>query len=227
LPIPSTEVTVSVSEAATSNLTFNMLFLPTLPNPGVVSHAPGGTGVCIGNEFDRDIVEGGVASPTPLGSEGPGIDWARLSGDALRAGVCIHAPGGLGVFMRVRFPVPRIGVIFASSSSEDNSGGPGRSGMPFGGEGVWNSILDVLNDAFRGGVASESTGSVGENFGGEGGGVEVCDPGEPKAIGGSPGGVEDRGRATVRASGVLPIGESSSLPWMTSSTAGLVSTVSI
>ena len=204
-----------------------MLFLPTLPNPGVASHAPGGAGVCSGNEFDREIVEGGVASPTSLGSESPGIDWARLSGLAFRAGVCIHAPGGLGVFIKVKFPFPRIGVVFASSSSEDNSGGPGRSGIPFGGEGVWNSILDVLNDAFRGGVARESTGSVGENFGGEDGGVEVCDPGEPKAFDGSPGGVKDGGSATVRASGVLPIGESSSLPWMTSSTAGLVSTVSI
>lgn len=154
---------------------------------------------------------GGVASPSDLGSEGPGMELVRLIGDAPRAGVCIHAPGGLGVFISVRFPLPDIGVVLASSSS-DESGGSGRSGIPLGGEGVWNSILDVLNDDFRGGVARESTGSVGDTLGGESGGVEVCDPGKPKALEGSPGGVEDAGKATGRASGVLPNGESSSLP---------------
>lgn len=61
----------------------------------------------------------------------------------------------------------------AASSSEDD-GGPGSSGRPFGGDGVWNSSFEVLKEVRRGGVVSSKTGAggdEGERGGGDEGGV--------------------------------------------------------
>lgn len=139
----------------------------------------------------------------------PGIEIVLVSGEGARAGgtgVCNQLPGGRGVFINVKFAFPKIGVV----SSSDESGGPGRSGMPFGGEGVWNSIREVLNDDLRGGVASDSAESGSDGcLGGDGGGVEVCDCGDPIAIPmGFIGGVDVGGNEIGFASGVLPVGES-------------------
>lgn len=66
----------------------------------------------------------------------------------------------------------RAGVqsLSSSPSSDDEDGGPGSSGIPLGGEGVWNSIFDELNDRRRGGVARDKFG-LGTD--GDDGGVEV------------------------------------------------------
>ena len=87
------------------------------------------------------------------------------------AGVCIHAPGGLGVFITVRL-LDMTGVD-CSDPSED--GKSGMSGISAGGEGIL-SITFGVSDAFRGGVVRESAGSLmitggepasGESFFGE------------------------------------------------------------
>jgi hypothetical protein len=106
----------------------------------------------------------------------------------------------------------------SSSSSEGDEGRGGNSGMPLGGEGVRNSTLEMLDNDLLGGVERERTGSA-DSLGGEGGGVEVWDCGEFMAfcnrdkssscLGGD---AETRGKEIILASGVLAIGESSSLP---------------
>lgn len=44
---------------------------------------------------------------------------------------------------------------FSSTSSSMNEGGSGRSGMFLGGDGVWNSIFEILENEGRGGVCKE------------------------------------------------------------------------
>lgn len=142
------------SPGSTSNLTFRMLFFRKEP-PGVGAHAPGGAGVCIGMELDRERDEGpGVAN---AGLEGGGVrsggvELGRGGGSlAAGGGVTIQAPGGLGVFMAVKFPRKSLswlgltGVLSLSMSGSVSSsdGGPGRSGKFLGGEGVKNSSFDV------------------------------------------------------------------------------------
>ena len=86
-----------------------------------------------------------------------------------------HAPGGLGVFMLLKFPrtsaLLSTGVLSSSPSSSvsDERGGGGRSGMFRGGEGVWNSILEVWKEGLRGGVCRERE-KEGRETGGVGGG---------------------------------------------------------
>jgi hypothetical protein len=105
----------------------------------------------VGNEFDR--IKGFVRGGT---------------------GVVDQAPGGLGVFREVRFAKPGVGSSLSEEGKEE--GGPGRSGRFFGGEGVWNSSLDELNESFRGGVDGKNDSaagvggpSEGEDKGGDGG----------------------------------------------------------
>jgi hypothetical protein len=67
------------------------------------------------------------------------------------AGVAAHAPGGRGVFMVIRLSGPSLlrcvaRILMSPVSSSEDEGGPGSSGRPLGGEGVWNSILEVLRD---------------------------------------------------------------------------------
>ena len=80
------------------------------------------------------------------------------------AGVVAHPPGGRGVFVTVTLSglAPWRFVDTTSKlsvSSSDDEGGPGRSGRPFGGGGVSNSILEVLRDG-RGGVEGSKEGAV-------------------------------------------------------------------
>ena len=74
------------------------------------------------------------------------------------AGVCIHAPGGLGVFIIVRL-LDMTGVDCSDPSEDDKSGISGMSGMFMGGEGVLRIIFGVL-DVSRGGVVRERAGSL-------------------------------------------------------------------
>lgn len=79
-------------------------------------------------------------------------------------------------------PLKRIGVAAGRSVSVSSSdeGGPGRSGRPCGGEGVWNSSRELWKEGRFGGVdnkprivveaASGSGGAVVVDVGGEGGG---------------------------------------------------------
>lgn len=107
------------------------------------------------------------------------------------AGVDAQAPGGRGVFVNVSdAPLKRSGVATVRSvsvSSSEEEGGPGRSGSPCGGEGVWNSRRELEKDGRFvgvdskpkivvgvGGVGSGSVGATmisgGDGEGGEGGG---------------------------------------------------------
>jgi len=74
------------------------------------------------------------------------------------AGVCTHAPGGLGVFVTVRL-LDMTGVDCSDPSEDGKSGRSGMSGISVGGEGILSITFEVL-DAFRGGVARESAGSL-------------------------------------------------------------------
>lgn len=94
------------------------------------------------------------------------------------AGVAAHAPGGRGVFAVVTLSRPSFlrdanKVSTFPVSSSDDGGGPGSSGRPFGGGGVWNSILEVLKDGRRGGVESSREGAASRR--GEAGGEWVSE----------------------------------------------------
>ena len=168
------EDVVSLSDV-TSNRTFSALFLPTLPNPGVLFHAPGGAGVCIGKVFPLCIGSG--VDKTSLVFVGRVFDLARP--ERAGAGVCIHAPGGLGVFVIVKL-LDMTGVDCSDPSERGGSGRSGISGMSTGGEGVLSIIFEAL-DTSRGGVTRERAGSwtmiggesasggpfLGEPFGGD------------------------------------------------------------
>lgn len=89
-------------------------------------------------------------------------------------GVCIHAPGGLGVFVTVKL-LDITGVGCSDPSEGSISGRSGMSGISVGGEGTLSITFEVL-DSFRGGVVRESAGSLmitggepasGESFFGE------------------------------------------------------------
>lgn len=98
--------------------------------------------------------------------------------DSLRAGIAgvangvIHAPGGRGVLIavslafRLEFGVRAGGVRSLSTSSEDE-GGSGKSGIPLGGDGVRNSIFETFDTLSRFGVASNAPGITIEGDGGE------------------------------------------------------------
>jgi hypothetical protein len=92
--------------------------------------------------------------------------------------VPFQAPGGLGVFIELKSKPARpltcsgIGCTTSSSSSEDD-GSSGRSGSPFGGDGVGDSKRNPLNER-REWVAS-ACGEWGvTGSGGDGGGDASC-----------------------------------------------------
>lgn len=74
------------------------------------------------------------------------------------AGVCIHAPGGLGVFIIVKL-LDMTGVDCSDPSEDGKSGRSGISGISAGGGGVLSIIFGVL-EVSRGGVTSERAGSL-------------------------------------------------------------------
>jgi len=74
------------------------------------------------------------------------------------AGVCIHAPGGLGVFIIVRL-LDMTGVDCSDPSEDGKSGRSGISGISAGSGGVLSIIFGVVVVS-RGGVESERAGSL-------------------------------------------------------------------
>ena len=74
------------------------------------------------------------------------------------AGVCIHAPGGLGVFIIVILP-DMTGVDCSDPSEDGESGMSGMSGISVGGEGVL-SISFEAPDASRGSATREGAGPL-------------------------------------------------------------------
>jgi hypothetical protein len=96
------------------------------------------------------------------------------------AGVAAHAPGGRGVFMMVRLSGPSFldRILISPVSSSEDEGGPGSSRRPFGGEGVCNSIFEVLRDERRGGVESSKEGVVSRGGATEGAEVPASSPAE-------------------------------------------------
>ncbi len=96
----------------------------------------------------------------------------------------------------------RANVAAVPVSSSEDGGGPGRSGSPFGGDGVWNSMREALKDERRGGVdkTDDCRGSAfGSSEEGVGGGDSSCivvgPDGEFFAVGSS-------GRVRFRMEGV-------------------------
>lgn len=95
---------------------------------------------------------------------------------AVGTGVAIQAPGGLGVgkidILLFPFTTSIPGVTFHSgndssvSSLDVDNGGSGKSGSPFGGGGVSNSGLTVLEDD-RGGVDKNDGNDNGADNSGE------------------------------------------------------------
>ena len=83
----------------------------------------------------------------------------------------IHAPGGRGVLIAaslafsVVFKARAGGVRSLSTSSEDD-GGSGKSGIPLGGDGVRNSALEIFKTLSRFGVATNPPGNMIEGDGG-------------------------------------------------------------
>ena len=73
------------------------------------------------------------------------------------AGVCIHAPGGLGVFIIVILPV--MTGVDCSDPSDGKSGRSGISGISMGSEGILSITFEVLKVS-RGGVTMERAGSL-------------------------------------------------------------------
>lgn len=95
-----------------------------------------------GSEFDR-------ARDSLVDANEDEVGWGVCERGG--AGVAAHAPGGRGVFMVVRLSGPSLlrcvaRILMSPVSSSEDEGGPGSSGRPLGGEGVWNSILEVLRD---------------------------------------------------------------------------------
>ena len=76
------------------------------------------------------------------------------------AGVCVHAPGGLGVFATVKL-LDITGVDCSDPSEGDKSG---MSGISLGGEGGLSITFEVV-DPLGGGVVRESAGSLMMNGG--------------------------------------------------------------
>lgn len=127
-----------------------------------------------------------MARPLSYRESSDSSDKAWVLGCASRplgragVGVEVQPPGGLGVFIAVRsdgaVSLYRSGVRSITCSSSDDDGGPGSSGSPFGGDGVWNSTLEVLKEDLLGGVDNtELAGSAFEweddkSDGGDGGG---------------------------------------------------------
>jgi hypothetical protein len=140
------------------------------------------------------------------------------------AGVCIHAPGGLGVFIIVKL-LDMTGVDCSDPSEDGKSGRSGMSGISVGGEGVLSIIFEVL-DASRGGVARERAGSLmmiggepasGEPFFGEplGGDPPLANGNEASRNGDSSFKPETRGEGSKGngpGRGVLLMGESMGTP---------------
>jgi hypothetical protein len=68
------------------------------------------------------------------------------------AGVTIHAPGGLGVFITVKSEGSVVEIGGSCSLSDEVLGGPGRGGRVCGVEGISNSTLEAEKEKPRGGV---------------------------------------------------------------------------
>jgi hypothetical protein len=217
---------MALSDVAVSNRTFIRLFRRS--EPGVKNQPPGGAGVRAGSVPTRVSPEEGTTVDDWLsitedwGSE---FDRAReclvdANEDEVGCGVCeragagvaAHAPGGRGVLMVVRLSGPSLlgcedrTSITPVSSSEDE-GGPGSSGRPFGGEGVCNSILEVLKDGWRGGVESPKEGALLRGGGAEGAEVSLSSLAE--ALGTCPGCADELSAGEVDCSvsvGGIPTG---------------------
>ena len=94
-------------------------------------------------------------STTSLVFAGRVFDRARPERRA-GAGVCIHAPGGLGVFIGVKL-LDMTGVDCSDPSEDGKSGRSGMSGRSVGGGDALTTTFGVM-DPLRGGVARERAG---------------------------------------------------------------------
>ena len=157
---------------STSKRTFRMLLRRAEP-PGVSCHAPGGAGVGMAENVLFTVRFAGAGTGVSASGGRRGSDIAGLSSSAFSAGagVAAHAPGGLGVLAAVksanRLTRALTGVAPISSSSSEDDGGAGSSGIFRGGDGVSNSNLDVLRSGRRGGVDRPKIGSGGTSRTGE------------------------------------------------------------
>lgn len=155
---------------------------------------------------------------TSLVFDGRVFDRARPERRA-GAGVCIQAPGGLGVFIIVKL-LDMTGVDCSDPSEDGRSGRSGISGMSAGSKGVLSVIFEALEGS-RGGVKSERAGSTmiggelatGEPFFGEplGGDPPLANGNEAPCRGDSSLKPETRGEGSKGngpGRGVLLMGES-------------------